>query len=333
MFTTINKFKKDTKGNVGMILAICLLPLMGFVGYAVDYNNASRQKAILQSASDMAALYIAKMKDPNKKEKAQQIAQDMVTQLAKEANIKNLTVKGSVANKTVSVTAEATSPNNFAQIFGFQDVKIGVLAQTLYAVPKIEVALVLDNTGSMCYNPVSDCAGFKAIVPATHSLINLFEDLKEDGENLAKISFLSYNSSVIQSEPLTYDWNKLHSMTNKMTASGSTNTGKAMLASHELLKKSDTKNRKFMIVVTDGDEFYDPALPDERHLWINHSCPKVKLDKSITIITIGLGVDLDAKTLIACSGEKNFYHVKDQSKLDETFKKIFAEISGLRLTN
>ncbi len=45
-------FRKDSEGNVALMFAIAVIPLLGFVGAAIDFSNANSVKAAMQTALD-----------------------------------------------------------------------------------------------------------------------------------------------------------------------------------------------------------------------------------------------------------------------------------------
>src|ERR1700744_1349691 len=52
----LKRFRKDQRGNIAVIFGLAVIPLISAVGCAVDYSEASRMKAKLQSAADAAAV-------------------------------------------------------------------------------------------------------------------------------------------------------------------------------------------------------------------------------------------------------------------------------------
>ena len=52
----MNRFRKDRRGNVAVIFGIACVPLISAIGFAIDYSEATRVKAKLQSAADAAAV-------------------------------------------------------------------------------------------------------------------------------------------------------------------------------------------------------------------------------------------------------------------------------------
>jgi Flp pilus assembly protein TadG len=56
LFREIGGFRRDSSGNVGVIFALALLPLVSAVGCAVDYNRATQVRSKLQAAADAASV-------------------------------------------------------------------------------------------------------------------------------------------------------------------------------------------------------------------------------------------------------------------------------------
>ena len=56
LFREISRFSRDRSGNIGVIFALALLPLISAVGCAVDYNRATQIRTKLQAAADAASV-------------------------------------------------------------------------------------------------------------------------------------------------------------------------------------------------------------------------------------------------------------------------------------
>src|ERR1700728_3042244 len=52
----LRRFAADRKGNVALIFGLALLPVTFLTGMGIDYTSAARKKAVLDAASDAAAL-------------------------------------------------------------------------------------------------------------------------------------------------------------------------------------------------------------------------------------------------------------------------------------
>jgi Flp pilus assembly protein TadG len=56
LFREISRFRHDRSGNIAVIFAIAVLPLISAVGCAVDYNRATQIRTKLQAAADAASV-------------------------------------------------------------------------------------------------------------------------------------------------------------------------------------------------------------------------------------------------------------------------------------
>ncbi len=54
------RFRADQRGNIAVIFAISILPILGLIGAAVDYTRANNARSALQSALDTTSLMISK---------------------------------------------------------------------------------------------------------------------------------------------------------------------------------------------------------------------------------------------------------------------------------
>src|SRR4051795_4727921 len=54
------RFVANDEGNIAVIFAIALVPILGFVGAAVDYTRANAARSSMQAALDSTALMVSK---------------------------------------------------------------------------------------------------------------------------------------------------------------------------------------------------------------------------------------------------------------------------------
>jgi Flp pilus assembly protein TadG len=64
LFSLIGRFRKDRRGNIAVLFAIALLPILTAIGCAVDYSLATRMRAKLQAAADAASVASISQKSP-----------------------------------------------------------------------------------------------------------------------------------------------------------------------------------------------------------------------------------------------------------------------------
>src|ERR1700730_4764469 len=60
MLRLLDRLRRDQRGNIAVIFAIALLPLIGFMGAAIDYSRANNARTAMQSALDSVAVMVPK---------------------------------------------------------------------------------------------------------------------------------------------------------------------------------------------------------------------------------------------------------------------------------
>ena len=142
-------FARDRRGNVAVMFGLAVVPLTLFAGAAIDYSRAASLRARLQHAADSAVLAAAL--SPSGTLSGAQAA-------GQAAFLANFPDGGTVVISRPSsepgailATASAAVPTSLMQIAGIDHLDVGVTAkaQAFAGGSAIEVALVLDNTGSM----------------------------------------------------------------------------------------------------------------------------------------------------------------------------------------
>lgn len=56
----LRSFRSAKRGNVTVTFALATLPIVGFVGAAVDYSHANSVRTAMQAALDSTALMLSK---------------------------------------------------------------------------------------------------------------------------------------------------------------------------------------------------------------------------------------------------------------------------------
>ncbi|MFO1106872.1 MAG: pilus assembly protein TadG-related protein [Amaricoccus sp.] len=170
---------RNTAGATALFMAIGLIPVVGSVGLAVDSSIGYLLKSRMSKALDAAGLAAGRV-----------AANDDVAQVARKYFDANFGEAADVtltdfkfeldSTKTfVTLSAKATTPTVFMQIFG-QDQML-VAAQTVIQrqTTGMELALVLDNTGSM-----QDDNKFTGMQKAAHDLVSILYGPKSEIDNL-----------------------------------------------------------------------------------------------------------------------------------------------------
>lgn len=148
------RFIRDTGASVVPLFALSIIPILGFVGLAIDYSRASAARTAMQSALDSTALMLSR--DATKLTSAQltQKANDYFNALYKNKNAHNTTLTASYSSPQagsfqLDIGGSAVVDTSFARVIGKNQINIASTSQVVWGIKRLEVALALDNTGSM----------------------------------------------------------------------------------------------------------------------------------------------------------------------------------------
>jgi len=164
--TIFRRFRRDRRGNVAVIFAICCVPLITFIGTAIDYSRATQVRAKLQGAADAASVGALAKASPGFAAAGSMTTDGTITvgvddaQKIFDANRANLTgytldsvtptvVKtGSTINATVSFTA--TINTMFLGLIGKTTLTMSGTSSSTANMPLyVDFYLLLDNSPSM----------------------------------------------------------------------------------------------------------------------------------------------------------------------------------------
>ncbi len=142
-------FLHNIKGNVSMIFAFSLIPIAGVAGAGVDYSRAVETRNQLQHAADAAALAGGRSLARDDKS-FKKIARNSFYENYKNAKFaKKVTLKVKKIKDGIRVDADAKMDTTFLRVVGYDQIAMEVFSEIGVSNSKLEVALVLDNTGSM----------------------------------------------------------------------------------------------------------------------------------------------------------------------------------------
>jgi Flp pilus assembly protein TadG len=187
------QFLNSRSGNVAMIYGLAMLPTMAAVGSAVDLTRAMVVKMRLGEALDAAGLAVGGtvgLTNAQMTDKAQKFFYANYPD-SELGTVTSLTVSSSgYNNNVVTVAGTARVDTAFMGMFGINYLDIGVNVQVTRESKGLEIALALDNTGSM-----ADNGKMPALKNATLELINiLFGD--QNSPARLKMSLVPFSQTV-----------------------------------------------------------------------------------------------------------------------------------------
>ena len=153
LIALLRRFRSDRRGHVGITFAFALLPIVAFIGAAIDYSRASAVRVQMQSALDSVGLMLyrtAPSMDPIQLKTAAE--NYLLAAFAKKYGTDNIQVTATYSTtggSHVNVNASADVPTTFMEMFGFKSMTVSSSTTAKWGYSRLRVALVLDNTGSM----------------------------------------------------------------------------------------------------------------------------------------------------------------------------------------
>jgi Flp pilus assembly protein TadG len=202
----------DRGGNVALIFALCLIPLVLIVGGGLDLRREITSRGYVQDAADAAVLTAANNYFNNyslaagpRLAAAQAAAEaTMTAELVNRAaivlnRVDSLTVNATTGALQLHVAAQ--SPTLFGALFGLTTLSYGVDSYAAAGGKPVEIALMLDNTASMFQIGTGGSAvRFTTMRQAAESYVNQVFDL---GGSNVKVSVIPWATLVnINSEPV-----------------------------------------------------------------------------------------------------------------------------------
>ncbi len=149
-----SKFLRDERGSAAPILGMAIIPIVGMVGATIDYSRANSARSAMQSALDATALMLSKDAQNMDPALIEPTAKSFFAAMFKHPAISSSDVTAKFTSPApgsfaLHVTASSSMQTVFAQLIGKTQFDISATTDVAWGIKKLELALVLDNTGSM----------------------------------------------------------------------------------------------------------------------------------------------------------------------------------------
>ena len=177
----LTSFRKSREGNVAVIFAFATLPLLAFIGTAIDYSRANSVKAAMQTSLDSTALMLSHEASTDNPDQLKANALKYFTAVFTKTEAKDITINvnyGTDGGSNVVLDATAALPADFAKFVGLDSFTVKASSTVKWGINRLRVALVLDNTGSM-----ADAGKMGALKNATAGLLTQLKNaVTTDGD-------------------------------------------------------------------------------------------------------------------------------------------------------
>ena len=153
LYRLVQRFRSDERGVFAIMFALLAIVLIATAGAVVDFTAIEQARTRAQQALDSAALglqptiFTTGVTIDTIKPKALQLLTERLADASITASID--TVGINLTDGTLKLTASIVVPTAFVALVGFPTVRAKVVSEATRKRLNLEVAMVLDNSGSM----------------------------------------------------------------------------------------------------------------------------------------------------------------------------------------
>ena len=185
------RFLRNQKGGVAPMLALVIIPLIGAAGAAVDYSRASSTRTAMQAALDSTALMLSKDAQSLTTAQLDSKASVYFNALFHRPEASNVQITQQLSTPqagsfNIKVTGSATVSTMIWRLIGQDQVTITASGEVVWGIKKINLALALDNTGSM-----ASSGKMTALKEAAHNLLNTLQKAEKSPGDV-KVSIIPF---------------------------------------------------------------------------------------------------------------------------------------------
>jgi Flp pilus assembly protein TadG len=153
LISLVGRFRDDERGVFAVLFGLFAVVLIAMGGAVVDFTNIELTRTRAQQALDSAALGLAP-KMYSKTITKQNLIDQAEALVVERVNNSEVTIEITDAtidkpNGTIRFFGEVTVPMAFVQLIGIQTLRAKISSEATKGSTNIEVAVALDNTGSM----------------------------------------------------------------------------------------------------------------------------------------------------------------------------------------
>jgi len=195
------RLARDRSGNIAIIFAILVIPLMGIVGAAIDYSSAYQAKSKIQYALDATALAVNRSIGTLDDNELRELAGSLFASNLGSGPPADLSVIDiSSSSREVTLKATTSVETKFMGILGIDVLSVAASSTTVAGGLTLEIAMVLDNSGSMSGKRIRDLK--KAASSLTDAMFG-----GKDRSDTIKIGVVPFAASVnVGPEHRTSPW-------------------------------------------------------------------------------------------------------------------------------
>ena len=183
----------DRRGNVAITFALAIIPVFGAMGIAVDYSMANSARTNMQASLDATGIALQRLM-PLTQTQMNTIGSQFFFGNLGNIPLTNITVTFTSGTGTITLDSTGTYNTGLASVLKLVGMPtsfpVGAHSQVQWGIGKVEVALALDNTGSM-----ASSGKLTELKAAAKNLLNVLQTgAKTAGD--AKVAIIPFATEV-----------------------------------------------------------------------------------------------------------------------------------------
>ncbi|MEO9970218.1 MAG: pilus assembly protein TadG-related protein [Hyphomonadaceae bacterium] len=189
-------YMKETSGNVAIIAALAIVPIISVIGFAVDWQLVVTKKNAVQHTLDATLIAAARERQAGRSEDDVRILSNNQFDALISANdpglkCDNVQVGFVDDSQEISASVRCSQPTTLSAIFGRESLDFTVETGSTFGVGQVDVAFVFDLSGSMNSGGRLDALKDSATI-AVEALLPEGQANNEE----VRISIATYNHAV-----------------------------------------------------------------------------------------------------------------------------------------
>lgn len=189
-------YLRETSGNVAVIAGLAILPILGIVGLAIDFQLVITKKNTVQQTLDATMIAAARERQGGRKsDDVNTFAGDFFESMLalNDPNLQCGRVVTSIVqgSEQINGVVDCVQPTTLSAIFGRERFDFQVGSGSTFGVEDIDVAFVFDLSGSM-----NDNGRLDALKEAANSALDTLLPESAEDVGTVRVGIATYNHSV-----------------------------------------------------------------------------------------------------------------------------------------
>jgi len=191
IWSRLSRAFRDERGAIAPMFAVVLVPLVIAAGVGVDVARAMSSRNNLQDALDTTALALAHLPPNTPQATLNTKANAWLTANLTDGNLGAITLNVTQTTGQLVLTASSTVKTTLTGLAGVSTIPVQAASTAKWGLTHVEIALVLDNTGSMAGTKLA------TLISAANSLVDTLASSTQSSDPTAlKISVVPFSMTV-----------------------------------------------------------------------------------------------------------------------------------------